>query len=147
VRRTNGLQKLAEAKMIYLGYNLMAADKNNSSSTLLTFESRKGIDEIPFLDPRKEIRIIGREENKPLLACVNIQGVVKEIDLGRIVVDTREITEAKRARTQPSNLPIIIIHDEINLTRRILEPLHRFHQLAADIMLPKGLRTSNTYQR
>ena len=32
--------------------------------------------------------------------------------------------------------PLIIIPDEINLTRRVLEPMHRFHRLAADIMLP-----------
>jgi hypothetical protein len=39
---------------------------------------------------------------------VNIQGVVKEIDFGRIVVDVRGITAARRARSQLSGLPIII---------------------------------------
>ena len=31
---------------------------------------------------------------------------------------------------------IIIIPDEINLTKRLLEPLHKFHRLAADILIP-----------
>jgi hypothetical protein len=44
---------------------------------------------------------------------------------------------------QLSNLPIIIIPDEINLTRRVLEPMHRFHKLAADIMLPAGFFGDN----
>jgi hypothetical protein len=131
------LQMLAKAKMIYIGYELVPIDNDNP--TLLAFESKRSIDEIPFLDPRKEVRIIGREDSKPLLACVNVQGVVKQIDFGWIMVDTREATAARRARKQLSGLPIIIIHDEINLTRRILEPMHRFHKLAADIMLPEGL--------
>jgi hypothetical protein len=31
---------------------------------------------------------------------------------------------------------IIIIPDEINLTKRLLEPLHKFHKLAANILIP-----------
>jgi hypothetical protein len=31
---------------------------------------------------------------------------------------------------------IIIIPDEINLTKRLLEPLHKFHKLAANILVP-----------
>jgi hypothetical protein len=42
---------------------------------------------------------------------------------------------AERAYKQLSNLSITIIPDEINLTRRVLEPMHRFHKLAADVML------------
>jgi hypothetical protein len=88
------LQHLSKAKMIYLDYNLTNIDKNHYSSTLLV--RIKNIDEIPFLDPRKEVRIISREDSKPPLACMNIQEVVKEIDFGRIVVDVRGITAARR---------------------------------------------------
>jgi len=28
-------------------------------------------------------------------------------------------------------------NDEINLTRRMLEPLHKFHRLAADVLIRK----------
>jgi hypothetical protein len=35
------------------------------------------------------------------------------------------------------NLPLIMIRDEINLTRRMLEPLHKFHRLAADVLIRK----------
>ena len=53
-----------------------------------------------------------------------------------MVLDLDGNTIAERAQTQLSNRPIIIIPDEINLTRRALDPMDRFHKLAADIMLP-----------
>ena len=34
---------------------------------------------------------------------------------------------------------IIIIPDEINLTKRLLEPLHKFHKLAANILVPSEI--------
>ena len=46
---------------------------------------------------------------------------------------------AERAKQQLSSLPLTIIPDEINLTRRMLEPMHRFHKLAADVMMPPEL--------
>jgi hypothetical protein len=52
-------------------------------------------------------------------------------------------TVAERAKTQLSELPIIVIPDEINLTRRVLEPMNRFHQLAADIMLSPDFFSDN----
>ena len=61
---------------------------------------------------------------------------MKEVNDTKLVVGLDANTIAQRAKTQLSNLPIIIIPDEINLTRRVLEPMHRFHRLAADIMLP-----------
>lgn len=90
-----------------------------------------------LLEPRKIVRIIGKEDGGiPLLACVNEKGFVKEVHDTKLVVDLDGNTIAKRARTQLFDLPIIIIPDEINLARRVLEPMHRFHRLAADIMLP-----------
>ena len=67
---------------------------------------------------------------------MNEKGFVKEVDDTKLVVDLDGKTIAQRAKTQLFDLPIIIIPDEINLTRRVIESMHRFHRLAADIMLP-----------
>ena len=41
-----------------------------------------------------------------------------------------------------SSLPLTIIPDEINLTRRVLEPMHRFHKLAAGVMCIQAVTVS-----
>lgn len=105
-----------------------------------------------YLQPRKQIRLIVKEKDIPLLACISVSGGVKEINGKDLVVDFRTKTMAERAinvlsdirkvennedRHQNSTIKdIIIIPDEINLTRRLLEPLHKFHRLAADILIP-----------
>lgn len=111
-----------------------------------------------FLQPRKQIRLIIKERGIPLLACASVSGGVKEINGKRLVVDFRTKTLADRAinilspdnnyqnnvnninqSTRNDELPeneIIIIPDEINLTKRLLEPLHKFHKLAANILIP-----------
>lgn len=95
------------------------------------------------------------------MACISASGGVKEIDGKRLIVDFRTKTLAKRAinillgnniYTNDSYISndknnnrqdndfleneIIIIPDEINLTKRLLEPLHKFHKLAANILVP-----------
>jgi hypothetical protein len=91
---------------------------------------------ITLLEPRKIVRMIGKEEgNIPLLASVNEKGFVREVDDTKLVIDLDGKIIAERAYKQLSNLSITIIPDEINLTRRVLEPMHRFHKLAADVML------------
>ena len=93
---------------------------------------------ITFLEPRKVVRIIGREENSiPLLASASEKGFVKEVNDSKLVIDLEGGVAAERAKQQLSNLRLTIIPDEINLTRRVLEPMHRFHKLAADVMLPE----------
>ena len=99
---------------------------------------------LTLLEPRKVVRIIGKEDGGiPLLACVNERGFVREVDDTKLVVDLDGNTIAERAKTQLSSLPLIIIPDEINLTRRVLEPMHRFHRLAADMMLPPEFSWAN----
>ncbi|MFZ0264565.1 MAG: hypothetical protein WAL42_05720, partial [Nitrososphaeraceae archaeon] len=95
---------------------------------------------ITFLEPRKVVRIIGREEQDiPLLASVSEKGFVKEVYDTKLVIDLEGSIAAERAKQQLSSLPLTIIPDEINLTRRMLEPMHRFHKLAADVMMPPEL--------
>jgi hypothetical protein len=67
------------------------------------------------------------------------KGFVKEVDGSKLVIDLEGNIAAERGKQQLSNLPLTIIPDEINLTRRVLEPMHRFHKLAAHVMLPPEL--------
>jgi hypothetical protein len=128
------LQELEKTGVIHTGYQLESI--NNNSVILVKTNNN---DNLTLLEPRKIVRIIGEEQGDaaiPLLASVNEKGFVREVDDRKIVVDLDGKTAAERAIKQLSDLPITIIPDEINLTRRVLEPMHRFHKLAADIMLP-----------
>ena len=118
--------------MIHTGYHFQSV---NGTSVTLERGNNGGI---TLLEPHKIVRMIGKEEgNIPLLASVNEKGFVREVDDTKLVVDLdgKKIT-AERAQKQLSKLSIIIIPDEINLTRKVLEPKHRFHKLAADVILP-----------
>ena len=73
----------------------------------------------------------------PLLTCVNEKGFGKEVDDTKLVLDDGN-TIPECAQIQLSNRPIIIIPDEINLMRKELEQMDRYHKLAANIMLPQS---------
>ena len=141
------LQELEKTGVIHTGYRLHSV---NANSVILLKDNYNNdcndITTITLLEPRKIVRIIGKEDGGiPLLACVNEKGFVKEVDDTKVVVDFDTNTIAQRAKIHLSTLPIVIIPDEINLTRRVLEPMHRFHRLAADIMLPLGHFGNNRY--
>jgi hypothetical protein len=132
------LEELENTSIVYCSYKLDSIDKN---SVILTRNTPVDHDTatITFLEPRKVIRMIGREESIPLLASVSEKGFVKEVDNSKLVIDLDGSIAAERAKQQLSMLPLTIIPDEINLTRRVLEPMHRFHRLAADVMLPSEI--------
>src|SRR6476659_4045025 len=141
-------------------------NSNNNKSQSESYVTLIKNDFNVFLQPRKQIRIIIKEKEIQLLACASVSGGVKEIDGKRLVVDFRTKTVANRAInilsssnyyqkeksiiystsnsnnqcvTKGNEFPeneIIIIPDEINLTKRLLEPLHKFHKLAANILIP-----------
>jgi hypothetical protein len=128
------LEELGNTSIIYGNYKL---DSVQGNSVILT---RNNTNYYTFLEPRKVVRIIGKEEQDiPLLASVSEKGFVKEVDDSKLVIDLEGSIAAERAKQQLSLLPLTIIPDEINLTRRVLEPMHRFHKLAADVMLPPEL--------
>jgi len=130
------LQELERTGVIHSGYRVHSI--NDKSITLVKNynDNNDDITTLTLLEPRKIVRIIGKEDGGlPLLACVNEKGFVREVDDTKLVVDFDSNTVAQRAKAQLLDLPIIIIPDEINLTRRVLEPMHRFHRLAADVML------------
>lgn len=127
------LQELEKTGVIHTGYQLQSINDNS-----VTLVKNDNDDSITLLEPRKIVRIIGKEERIgpiPLLASINEKGFVKEVDDRKLVIDLDGRTAAQRAKNQLANFPIVIMPDEINLTRRVLEPMHRFHKLAADIML------------
>jgi hypothetical protein len=133
------LEELENTSIIYGNYKLDAIERN---SVILTRNgSNNDTAAITFLEARKVVRIIGREQEDgiPLLASVSEKGFVKEVDDSKLIIDLESSIAADRAKIQLSNLPLTIVPDEINLTRRVLEPMHRFHKLAADVMLPPGL--------
>ena len=129
------LQELVRIGMVHCNYSFSSLD-----GTIAKFERNEGR---TFLRPRKDVRIIGREGGKPLLGCVSIQGAVKEVSSNELLIDLRDLTSARRTRDQVFNYPLVIIPDAVNLTRRMLEPLHKFHRLAADMMLPPGYMDNN----
>jgi hypothetical protein len=134
---TTALQELERTGIVHSGYKIHSVNVN--SITLVKNYDNEDEMTPTLLEPRKIVRVIGKEKDIPLLACVNEKGFVKEVHDTKLVVDLDGNTIAQRARTQLFDLPIIIIPDEINLTRRVLEPMHRFHRLAADIMLPSDM--------
>jgi len=121
------LQELEKTGVIHTGYHVHSINAN--SVTLV--KSHYGL--LTLLEPRKIVRMIDKEA---LLATVNEKAFVREVDDTKLAVDIDGNIIAERAQKQLSNLSIIIIPDEINLTRRVLEPMHRFHKLLVDIMLP-----------
>ncbi|MDQ3838897.1 MAG: hypothetical protein M3297_06475 [Thermoproteota archaeon] len=133
------LEELESTSIIYGDFKL---DSIEGNSVILTRNaSSHNTAAITFLEPRKVVRIIGieKEDSIPLLASVSEKGFVKEVYDSKLVIDLDGSIAAERAKQQLSNLPLTIIPDEINLTRRVLEPMHRFHKLAADVMLPPEL--------
>jgi hypothetical protein len=134
------LEELESTSIIYGDYRL---DTTDEKSVILTRNNYSNCDAAPitFLEPRKVVRIIGieKEHSIPLLASVSEKGFVKKVNDSNLVIDLESNIAAERAKQQLSNLPLIIIPDEINLTRRVLEPMHRFHKLAADVMLAPEL--------
>jgi hypothetical protein len=132
------LEELEKAGIINCGYTLHSIN-NNSIIFMRCNNNDDDQDVITFLETRKVVRIIGKEKDMPFLGCVNEKGFVKVVEGSKLVIDLDGKISAQRAQQQLYNLPIIIMPDEINLTRRVLEPMHRFHRLAADVMLPREL--------
>jgi hypothetical protein len=66
--------------------------------------------------------------------------LLRRLDDSKLVIDLESSIAAERVKQQLSNLPLTIIPDEINLTRRMLEPMHRFHKLAADVSCHRSFR-------
>ena len=91
------LQELEKNGAIHTGYSVQSVDA--SSVTLVKSHN----DGITLLEPRKIVRMIGKEDgNIPLLARVNEKGFVREVDDTKLVVDLYSKVIAERAYEQLS---------------------------------------------
>lgn len=95
-------------------------------------------DNIP-LEPRRIVRVIGAEPGKSLLSCISEQASVMEVKNNKITLGFRSKIAVHRAKKQLFHLPIFFLRDELNLTRSMLRPIHQFHKLASDVLIPPEL--------
>lgn len=133
------IRELENFGILHSGYRFVSADGN----TVLF--RRDGDNKESFLEPKKVLRIIGVEDDDggviSLLSCISEQATVMEVnynDDNDLILGFRSKATVERAKKQLFNLPLIMMRDEINLTRRMLEPLHKFHKLAADLLVPNN---------
>ncbi len=95
------LQELERTGVIHSGYRIHSINANSITLVKNYNDNEDDMTTLTLLEPRKIVRIIGKEEGDiPLLACVNEKGFVKEVDDTKLVVDLDGNTIAQRARTQ-----------------------------------------------
>jgi hypothetical protein len=142
----SSLSLLEKAGIIATNYQLDSfVESPNGDGTKLV-KLKASDDFVSFFEPRKIVRIISREQNSiiPILACVSEKCSVREVIDGgsKIVIEIYgNKVNLKRAERQifDRSSKLVIIPDEINLTSRVLEPMHRFHRIAADILVAPEL--------
>jgi hypothetical protein len=125
------LRRLEKIGILCRGYSF---DSDIDEKVILS----RADDNIP-LEPRRIVRIIGMEEGKPILSCINEQASVMEVRNNKITLSFRSKIAVRRAKRQLFHLPIILLRDELNVTRSMLRPIHQFHKLAADMLIPAEL--------
>ena len=122
----NAIEELERLGIVQSGFTI---DGSEGKDLILKRDGN-----VHYFSRRKPLRIIGVESGIPLLACVNAGGSVKEISENKLIVQLYKETSVQRALQQLSGLPLIVLLDEINLTKRLLQPLHKFHRFAADAL-------------
>lgn len=74
------------------------------------------------------IRIIGLEQNIPVLACISSTGTIREINDNQAVIDIY-----RGNPKQLINLPIVLLKTDVDLTRRELEAIDSVHRNAGKL--------------
>ena len=140
------LNLLEKSGIIATKYRFESLVRNPNGEGNLLVRLKADDDFISFFEPRKIIRIISREKNNniPILACVSEKCSVREVIDGgsKLVVEVYgSRVNLKRAQVQifSRSSKLVIIPDEINLTSRVLEPMHRIHRIAADMLVAPEL--------
>jgi len=137
----DALDLLEHAKIIHRNYRFDKIEVSANRDSLVYLTKKDRTDKEFYVESRKIVRIIRKENNIPLLACVSKSGSIYNVKPDTLIVDFRKYTTLQHAREQlfygdPDNYELIVIPDEINLTRRMLNPLHMLHRLAADKIIP-----------
>jgi hypothetical protein len=140
------LRLLEQAKIIHRNYKFEKTVSDRTNNKWLVYFTKKDSNDKEFyLEPRKVVRIIRIEKNNNnnihLLACISGSGSIYKVEPDTLVVDFRRNTTLEHAKAQlfrgePNAYDLVIIPDETNLTKTMLNPLHRLHRLASDIMVP-----------
>ncbi len=86
------LRELERTGVIHSGYRVHSINDNSITLVKNYNDNNDDITTLTLLEPRKIVRIIGKEQEGdgdsiPLLACVNEKGFVKEVDDTKLVVD------------------------------------------------------------
>jgi hypothetical protein len=82
------LQELERTGVIHSGYILQSVSANSIILSEDNCNYDKGDITSVTLEPRKIVRIIGKEDGMiPLLACINEKGFVKEVDDTTTIID------------------------------------------------------------
>jgi hypothetical protein len=92
-------QELEKSDVVYSGYRLDSTDEN-----LITLVRDVNDNPITFLEPSKIVRIIGKEDSRPLLDCINEKGFVKAATESKLVVSLDKKISADRAKEQALKL-------------------------------------------
>jgi hypothetical protein len=139
------LEELENTSIIYCDYKVDSIDKN---SVTLTRNSCTDYDAtLTFLGPRKVVRIIGKEESIPLLGSVSEKGFVREVQDSRIIIDLDgSICRTCKTTAFWSWFSNYTWRDKLN-AHRVLEPMHRFHKLAADDTFAQAQSPQSTFNR
>jgi hypothetical protein len=143
------LNLLEYAKIIHRNYRFEKVGDCNHNDSLVYLVKKDSADKQFYLEPRKIVRIIRKETNIPLFACVSKSVSIHDVKPDILIVDFRMYTTLQHAKEQlfygdPNSYELIVIPDEINLTRRMLYPLHKLHRLAADTMVPNLVFDNNS---
>jgi hypothetical protein len=143
------LNLLEHAKIIHRNYRFDKIQVSVNHDSLVYLTKKDSTDKEFYLETRKVVRIIRKENNIPLLACVSKSGSIYNVKPDILIVDFRKYTTLQHAKEQlfhgdSKSYELIVIPDEINLTRRMLNPLHMLHRLAADKMVPTLIFGNNT---
>jgi hypothetical protein len=164
------IEELENFGILHSGYRFVSADGNtvlfrryeNNNNKENFLEPKKVLRIIGMEDSDKSygnnMNERGRGDNTDcdsgggisLLSCISEQATVMEVIYNEndahnndIILSFRSKATVERAKKQLFNLPLIMMRDEINLTRRMLEPLHKFHKLAADLLVPNNPYNDN----
>ncbi len=113
------LDQLRELKVADYGYRVSDMRTANGIKTLWLDKT----DSSHRLYKGDSIRIIGHEQNIPVLACINSTGTIRDINDNQAIVDIY-----RGNPTQLMNLPIVLLKTDVDLTRRELEAIDTVHR-------------------
>jgi hypothetical protein len=126
--RQKGMEELKKIGILDEGYSLAGYD---SGGRILTLKKDTGA--CPF-GKRTSISVIAVEDpNLHPLACIKTSGSVWKVDGNKVEIMVYG-DNLRRRVNQFQGLPLLVLHNEIDLTSRELESLSFVHQLMGNLL-------------